>query len=63
MEQTDSRKGHYHSVFVTGLDNQIVTNRSAWLRNVFYAALLCALNIVAEGKERVGTEGLSLIHI
>ena len=55
MKQSDSRKCHYHPVFITGLNNQIIPYGSPWLGNIFYTALLCTFNIVAEGEEGVRT--------
>ena len=60
MEQTDSRKCHRHVVLVAALDNSIVTNRSARLCDVLDAALVCALNVVAEREEGIGTYGYAL---
>ena len=39
VEQTHSGECHYHAVLVAALDNDIVTDRSAGLCNVGYAAL------------------------
>ena len=50
MEQTDSCKCHYHSIFITGFNNQIITNRSARLCDVADAGLPCTLDYIACGK-------------
>ena len=56
MEQTDSGKAHDHSILVTGIDHIVITDRSARLGNVFYTALVCALDIVSEWEERIRTK-------
>ena len=55
MEQTDSCKCHRHVVLVAALDDSVVTNRSARLCDVLDAALVCALDVVAEREEGIGT--------
>ena len=57
VEQTDACECHCHIVFIAGLDNIIVTDRTAWLRNKLYAAALCTLNVVAKREERIRAEG------
>lgn len=54
MEQTDSCKCHRHVVLVAALDDSVVTNRSARLCDVLDAALVCALDVVAEREEGIG---------
>ena len=56
MEKTHSCECHSHTVFIRALNNEIVADRSAGLCYVFYTALLSALNIVAEGEERIRSE-------
>ena len=51
MEQTDSCKCHRHVVLVAALDDSVITNRSARLCDVLDAALVCALDVVAEREE------------
>ena len=53
MEQTDAGECHYHVVLIAGFDHMIVTDGSARLCDIFYAALVCALDVVAEGEERI----------
>ena len=57
MEQTHAGEGHGHTVLVAGLDNQIVTDRSAGLGDVAHAALLGALDVVTEREEGIRAEG------
>ena len=42
MEQTDTSKCHYHVVFITAFDHQIIADRSARLCNVGNTALMRA---------------------
>ena len=55
MEQPYSGETHHDAVFVAGVDNIVVTDRAAGLRDEVDAALVGALNIVAEGEEGVRT--------
>ena len=57
MEQAHTGKRHGDIVFVRRLDDVVVTDRAAGFNNVGNAALSRALNIVAEGEERVGADG------
>ena len=53
MEQPDSRKGHHHSILITGCDHIVVSYRAARLRDILYAALMRAINVVAKWEESV----------
>ena len=53
VEQTDACKRHRDTVFVAGFNDMIVTYRAACLGDVFHAALVRALDVVAEGEEGV----------
>ena len=57
VEQTYARKRHCNIVLVAGIDNVVVTDRTAGLCNVLHTAFVCAFNVVTEGEERVRTEG------
>ena len=57
MEQADAGEGHYHVVFIAGCDDIVVTDGTARLCDILNAALVSALNVVAEGEEGVGTKG------
>lgn len=46
MEQPDSGKCHHHIILVTALNDKIVTYGTAGLCNVFYATLICSLNVI-----------------
>ena len=53
MEQPDSRKGHHHSILITGCDHIVVSNRAAWLCNILHAAFMGALDVVPKREESV----------
>lgn len=56
MEQTDARKCHHHVVFIAACDHIAVAHGSAGLCDVFYAALMCSLNIIGEGEECITSQ-------
>ena len=62
MEQTDACECHRHSVLIADFDHIVVTDRSARLCDIFYAALVCALDIVAEREEGVRSES-HILHL
>ena len=64
MEQTDTCEGHSHAVLIAALDDSVVSDRSARLGDVLDAALLCALDVIGEREESVGSESdiMSLIE-
>ena len=53
VEQSHSRKRHYHAEFVAAFDDKIVADGAAGLGDVFDAALFRALYVVVEREERV----------
>ena len=53
VEKSDSRECHCDAVLVAGVDNIIVTDRTAGLSYVFYTASVRSFNVVAEGEECV----------
>ena len=53
MEQTDACKCHGDAVFVAGFNDMIVTYRASCLGDVFHAALVRALDVIAEGEEGI----------
>ena len=55
VEQANASERHGNGVFVAGHDDMVVANRTASLGDILYAALVGALDIVAEGEEGVGT--------
>ena len=69
MEQAQSGKCHSHLILVACLNDIVISDRSARLCHVFYAALMGALNIVSKWEEGVRAKRhicelvLSLIHI
>ncbi len=56
MEKSDSCKCHHHSILIAGIDNCVITDRSARLCNIFHATLMCTLNIITEREECIGTK-------
>ena len=50
VEEAHAGEGHRHAVAVAGLDDEVITDRAAGLCDVGNAALVCALDVVAEGK-------------
>ena len=57
MEQADTGKGHHHVVLVAAIDDGIIPDGTAGLRNVFDAALFRSLDIVREREEGIGYQG------
>ena len=57
MEQSDSGKYHCHVVLVTAFDDRVIADGAAGLCNVFYAALMCAFDVIGEREECVGAQG------
>ena len=55
MEQADTGECQYHVVFVAGCDDILITDGTARLCDILNAALVSALNVVAEGEEGIGT--------
>lgn len=51
MEQTDSGKGHHHSIFVTCFNYIIISYGSTRLRNEFYTTPVRTLNIITKREE------------
>ena len=62
MEQTDACECHRHSVLIADFDHIVVTDRSARLCDIFYAALLLRVDIVAEREEGVRSES-HILHL
>ena len=62
VEQTNTGECHRHSVFVAHIDHVIVTDRSARLRDILYAALVGTFDIVAEWEEGVRAES-HILHL
>ena len=60
VEQADAAERHRHAEAVAGLDDLFVADRAAGLGDVLHAALDGALDVVAEGEERVAAERNSL---
>ena len=56
VKQPDPAHGHDHAVLVARLDDQIVPHRAAGLYDIADAALLGAVDVVAEREKRVRGE-------
>ena len=57
MEQSDSGKCHCHTIFIAGCNYILISYRSAWLSNIFHAALMSSFNIIAEREECIRSQG------
>lgn len=53
MEQSDTGKAHRHPVFIACFNHIVVPDGAPRLRHIFYAALMGALDIIAEWEESV----------
>ena len=53
VEQSHVGEGHGDAIFVAGLDDVVVADGAATLRDVGDAALMRALDVVAEREEGV----------
>ena len=53
VEQTDACKRHGDAVFVAGFNDMVITYRASCLGDVFHAALVRTLDVVAEGEEGI----------
>ena len=53
MEQPRSGKGHDHVLFITLFDNQIIPDGAAGFCDVLDTGSEGALDVVAEGEERI----------
>ena len=56
MEQTQAAKCHGNTIFVAGFNHLLVADGTASLDNGGHAAAVRALNVVAEGEERVAAQ-------
>ena len=56
MEQSHAGKGHDHVLLVALFDDQIIADGAAWLSDVLHTGSKGALDIVAEGAERIATQ-------
>ena len=56
MKQSYPCECHSDTVFIAGLNHIVVSNRAAGLGNVFYSALMGALDVVAKRKEGIAAE-------
>ena len=51
------RKAHHHLIIIARLNHLVVTDRSAWLRDVLHTRTMCTFNVVSEREERVASQG------
>ena len=56
VEQTNAGERQDHVVFVAGLDDVVVADGTARLRNILHAAAVRALDVVAEREKGVRTQ-------
>ena len=56
MEQSHAGERHRHAVLVTAVDDRVITDGAAGLRDIFHAALVRSFDIVGEREERVRAE-------
>ena len=56
VEQTNACKRHHHIVFIAACDHICITHGSTGLCDVFYAALMCSLDVIGEGEERIASQ-------
>ncbi len=56
VEQTNARERHRNAVFVTAVNDDVVTNRAAGLHNGANAAAARALNVVVKREECIRTQ-------
>ena len=63
MEQADARESHGDAILVARGNDMVITHGAAGLGNVLHAALVCPLNVVAEGEESVRTQRHALQRV
>ena len=63
VEQADPCKAHHHIVAVAGLNDIVISDTAAGLRDILHAAAERSLNVVSEGEECVGTKSNIRISI
>ena len=63
VEQTDSGKAHHHTIFVTGFDYMVITDRSARLCYILHATSVGALDVISKWEERIRAQRYSGILI
>ena len=56
MEQPDAAECHCDAVLVAGVDDLLVADGAAGLDDGRHAGTACALDVVAEGEERIRAE-------
>ena len=56
VEQTNARERHRNAVFVTAVNDDVVTNGTAGLHNGANAAAARALNVVVKREECIRTQ-------
>ena len=53
VEQSHASEGHGDIVFIAGLDHIVITHTATGLGDELHTALMGALDVVAEGEERI----------
>ena len=62
VEQTDAGKCHGHAILVAGLYHVVITDRTAWLRDILHTALVSTLDVVAKWEECIRAQGY-ILHL
>lgn len=53
MEKPDACKCHRNIIFITYVNNVIISNRTACLSHIAHSALSCSFNIITKGEKCV----------
>ena len=56
MEQADMGHGHSDAIFITGLNDIVITDGTAALSDKGYAAFMGSFDIITKGEEGIGTK-------
>ena len=57
VEQSHSRKCHSDAILVACHDYMVITDGSAGFSDILNAALVCTLNVIAEGEKCITANG------
>ena len=56
MEQADSGECHSHMIFIAAFDNQIISDTSTRLCDIFDTALMSTFDVISKREECIRTE-------
>ena len=62
FEQANSREDHGHTMVIYGLDDLLITDRSAWLGDSNYAVRCQLVDAISEGKKCIRWQWRSFIR-